>query len=1709
MMRATFSTGSPEFDAYLGGIQDGDALLLVQPAPVASRPLLKQLLGPVRDANRPILYLNLSGTWEYLLSGTNLRNLKPPPGTGSKPVTLGRWLKARIREIRRGEILLLDDLSELASRLGGEDAVIPLFAAAAGSARASKGFLVATALRPAFTLSALASLKEASSLCVDMSFHAGDILLTPMQTRNRYHPGAPAPFGFRLRGKGGGSVSRIAPVGDFDAPRGEKIRSDAFAREEIASRIFDGPVGQLPMGLLVADLSGSFIAANRHLRELLAVAETTDQPGFPDPLSFVGREGRRDILRFIARARKFRFGSLDVTARTADARRLPLRVRSMPLPGDLTLFILEDNQANEAAAGRVAGLVKDSRALFADHPTPLCFADRKRIVESNEAFVRLRGLDPDTRRGGTQLSSCFTPKTLRSVREEMDRLLTGGSAAAVRGRFLRSDGTELSVKISVAPAGPGRAGQCAIGVEDVTEYTSRIAALEAADLRYRTITEHLARPLALLRGTEIVYCNPPCVGMFGVQDTEKLRGRSIVDFVPEPERERFGALLAKFIASRQPAQRIDATIGVVGGDHLGVTMWFRKVGGLPDASILLEVEDVTERRKEEERLTGMQEGTALIRSILEAATGTLEYGKLVHIALDRSLEILGWTGGVVFELDDAGRTFTAVYSRHMPKRLLEAISPIPAKEGLGGYVSKTLDSHVYSLDRYPSFLPYRTLFREHQVRRISLIPLIHGDASIGFILGVSPDGPGADPVSVETLTTLGRQLGNAMVNARKLEVVRASERRLHTAVDSLSGVVYTAAPDGTITTIDAAVQGILGYAPREFDRNRSLFLSLIHEEDKKTYLDRVTGSEALGAGFVREYRMRPKARAGFLRMRDSVSVVRGPDGGVTGFIGVLSDVTDEREKFNAAVEESAILRTVHDALPDGIGVFDDGGLCVDWNPTMELVTGTGRTEALGKHARDLAPRPASLGPEGFQAALTARRSARLGLVESPVRPGSWYEAFLVPVPGRGDAGPGFLLRYADVTARTLELEQLLQSEKILLNVINAMDDVMMITDLGGRVVEVNQAFLKVMRYPRSQVVGQEFPYPWLVERDMSRFLVWIARIREQQWLHDFDVTWVARGGAEVQMSLNTTLIRNSMGEPVAMLNIARDISDRVKLTHDVEARNKQIETINRIITLANRSNDFTEIFATVADEIVRLMPASAVFTVSPEGPSDPFLQSAVLDGAPLGTDALRALCDSLCGGEGAGRDGGIIPDLLHDPGFPDAAALEGRIRSAVLAPIGENGSRGAFLVVACREPHAYTDEHAAILRPIARQLDGIIGRLRLFRQVVSDSQAVRGLYELSRKLTSLLDTAEIYRAVLDHVGRVVPCGRCSISILDADTGHLHLVMRMVRNGGGFAVDQLPRDAGAAPTPDVALVLSTRTAHRGPEGGSVVVPMVSEDRSIGVIEILHADRGSLDDVQVRLLENIGYLTAIAVQKAGLYEETVRSSREISQRNRELDDFTYVVSHDLKEPLISIEGFSRILQLDYRDAIGAEGKEYLESMVGATTRMKGLIDDLLMLSRVSRPTESFRPVDLAAVVEEIRGDMEFVIREKKVDFRVDPGLPAVHGSEPQLKILFRNLIGNAVKFNDKPVPAVEIGFRSQENNSYLFWVKDNGIGIEPEYFEKIFVIFQRLHSREAFEGTGAGLAIVKKIIEIHKGRIWVESQQGTGSMFCFTLPAGGDA
>jgi PAS domain S-box-containing protein len=220
--------------------------------------------------------------------------------------------------------------------------------------------------------------------------------------------------------------------------------------------------------------------------------------------------------------------------------------------------------------------------------------------------------------------------------------------------------------------------------------------------------------------------------------------------------------------------------------------------------------------------------------------------------------------------------------------------------------------------------------------------------------------------------------------------------------------------------------------------------------------------------------------------------------------------------------------------------------------------------------------------------------------------------------------------------------------------------------------------------------------------------------------------------------------------------------------------------------------------------------------------------------------------------------------------------------------------------------------------------------------------------------------------------------------------------------------------------------------------------------------------------------------------------------------ELDAFTHSVSHDLKEPLRAIEAFSQFVLEDCADRLDEQGREYLLKLASAAVRMKKLIEDLLTLSRASRESRRRTQVNVGRLVRDVVERMSSTVEGRGATVEVEDGLPDVLADPPRVEEVFANLLGNALKFNESKRPFVKIGVRATEGDMATFYVQDNGIGIEPQYHERIFGVFQRLHRREQYEGTGAGLAIVKRVVEIFGGRTWVESELGAGATFLFTLP-----
>jgi PAS domain S-box-containing protein len=316
-----------------------------------------------------------------------------------------------------------------------------------------------------------------------------------------------------------------------------------------------------------------------------------------------------------------------------------------------------------------------------------------------------------------------------------------------------------------------------------------------------------------------------------------------------------------------------------------------------------------------------------------------------------------------------------------------------------------------------------------------------------------------------------------------------------------------------------------------------------------------------------------------------------------------------------------------------------------------------------------------------------------------------------------------------------------------------------------------------------------------------------------------------------------------------------------------------------------------------------------------------------------------------------------------------------------------------------------------------------------------------------------------------------------------------------------------RDAGSEPN----FPRGGAAAHSGLHGG-IGLPLVSGGETVGVLDFFSPQIQEPDHDLIHLMGTIGAQLGGFIQRKQAEDELAATAAELRARatdlersNADLEQFAYVASHDLSEPLRMVAGFVQLLQKRYEGRLDADADEFIGYTVDGVNRMQALIDDLLAFSRVGRGDREPSDVDAGVVARRALDALSASLTETGADVEIGE-LPTVRADERELGQLFQNLISNGLKFHGDDTPRVRVTADAEDGGAeWRFAVADNGIGIEPRHAERIFKMFQRLHGRDAYPGTGIGLAICKKIVEHHGGRIWVEPNANAGSVFKFTLPA----
>lgn len=368
--------------------------------------------------------------------------------------------------------------------------------------------------------------------------------------------------------------------------------------------------------------------------------------------------------------------------------------------------------------------------------------------------------------------------------------------------------------------------------------------------------------------------------------------------------------------------------------------------------------------------------------------------------------------------------------------------------------------------------------------------------------------------------------------------------------------------------------------------------------------------------------------------------------------------------------------------------------------------------------------------------------------------------------------------------------------------------------------------------------------------------------------------------------------------------------------------------------------------------------------------------------------------------------------------------------------------------------------------------------------------------------------------------RLFETAQDGILILDAETGQVVDANPFMKELLGYSQEEFLgrklweigpfKGEDASKSAFAELQVNDRLHYEGlpleaKDGRRVEVEFISNAYLVDATRLIQCN---IRDITERMrvnqaLETANKEMAFQIEEKGKRaDELVMINAELARSNAELEQFAYVATHDLQEPLRAVASCVQLLQKRYEGQLGEKAQEFITHAVDGTKRMQTLINDLLAYSRISTHAQVFASTNCEMVLQEALANLMIAIAESGAVVTQD-ALPTVSGDATQLRQLFQNLIGNALKFRGERPPEIHIG-AVRNNGDWRFSVADNGIGMEPQYFERVFLVFQRLHTRKDYQGTGIGLAICKKVVERHGGRIWAESEPGQGATFRFTIP-----
>jgi PAS domain S-box-containing protein len=608
--------------------------------------------------------------------------------------------------------------------------------------------------------------------------------------------------------------------------------------------------------------------------------------------------------------------------------------------------------------------------------------------------------------------------------------------------------------------------------------------------------------------------------------------------------------------------------------------------------------------------------------------------------------------------------------------------------------------------------------------------------------------------------------------------------------------------------------------------------------------------------------------------------------------------------------------------------------------------------------------------------------------------------------------------------------------------------------------------------------------------------------------------------------LELSLATWGIGRETYFTAIARDVTERKQVEESLERRAIQLALINDI---SGKIASVLELDS-LLNRAARLVQENfgyhhvALFVLDRKR-GELVMRASAGDFAHLfSPDHHLKLGQGVVGWVGQRGETLLANDVDAEPRYVNLYPDVLPTRSELSVPIRVGEEIVGVLDVQSPQLHAFSRNDVMVMETLAHQIAVAINNARLFEETQYRVRELKLLHDVGLAAASGTRLEETLFAAAEALSVQLESAAVMLMLLDSESNTLHMEAGVPYPPDMSQDWRIPVGEGITGwvaqhgEPVIVPDVSQDPRFVGIEEGvltrsELCVPLVAGQQVIGVLNVESSQPNAFTNDDLQLLSTLASNLTALIERARLFEAVEVARAELQQQaealarsNTELEQFAYVASHDLQEPLRMVTSYLQLLERRYKGELDEDADEFIAFAVDGATRMQELINSLLKYSRVSTRGRPFEFVDSAQVLEHVLFSLQMAIEENHAVVTHDD-LPTVMADGTQLTQVFQNLISNAIKFHGDRSPKIHVG-AERSDGEWLFWVRDDGIGIAPQHFERIFRIFQRLHNRADYPGTGIGLTICKKVVERHGGRIWVESEPGQGATFYFTISDKGD-